>query len=44
MFYINDVQVLYYKDDKLHVTQIIKTIKGVYKLHDIGDIKWFLGV
>jgi hypothetical protein len=44
MFYINNVQVLYYKDDKLYITQIIKIIKGVYKLYDIRDVEWFLRV
>jgi hypothetical protein len=44
MFYVDDVQVLYHKDDELHATQIIKTIKGAYELRDMGDAEWFLGV
>ena len=44
IFYINNVQVLYHKDNELHTIQIIKAIKGVYKLHNMGDVGWFLGV
>jgi hypothetical protein len=44
IFYINDVQVLYYRNDELHATKIVKSIKEAYKLRDIGDVIWFLGV
>ena len=44
IFYINDIQVLYYKDNELHTTQIIKAIKGIYKLYNIRDIEQFLEV
>jgi hypothetical protein len=44
MFYVDDVQVLYHKDNELHATQIIKAIKGAYELRDMGDVGWFLGV
>lgn len=44
MFYVDDVQVLYYKDDEYLATKIIDSIKGAYELRDIGDVNWFLGV
>jgi hypothetical protein len=44
IFYIDDFQVLYYKDNEARTKSIIAQIKEVYKLHDIRDIEWFLGV
>ncbi len=38
IFYINNVQVLYYKNNELYIIKIIKSIKEVYKLYDIGDV------
>ena len=44
LFYIDNIQVLYYKDNKVLTQKIINRIKGVYKLYNLGDIKQFLGV
>ncbi len=38
IFYINNIQVLYYRNNKLYITKIIKLIKEVYKLYNIGDV------
>jgi hypothetical protein len=38
MFYVDDVQVLYYRDDELHAVKVIKSIKEAYELRDIGDV------
>jgi hypothetical protein len=39
LFYVDDVQVLYYKDDELHAIKIIKKMKAAYELRDIGDVE-----
>jgi hypothetical protein len=44
LFYVNDVQVLYYKDDELYTSKVVKAMKKAYKLRDMGDVEWFLGV
>ena len=44
LFYINDLQVIYYKDNKVLAIKIISEIEQTYKLRDIKDIKWFLKV
>jgi hypothetical protein len=44
LFYVDDVQVLYHKDDELHAIKIIKEMKAAYELRDMGDVEWFLGV
>jgi hypothetical protein len=44
LFYVDDVQVLYYKDDELHAIKIIKEMKAAYELRDMGDVEWFLGI
>jgi hypothetical protein len=44
MFYVNDIQVLYYKNDKLHAVKIVKSMKEAYELRDMGDVTWFLGI
>jgi hypothetical protein len=44
IFYINNFQVLYYKDNEARAKSIITRIKEVYELHDMRDIEWFLGV
>jgi hypothetical protein len=36
--------VLYYKDDEALATKFIGEIERAYKLRDIKDVKWFLGV
>jgi hypothetical protein len=44
LFYVDDVQVIYHKSNKALARKIILGIKDTYKLRDLGDIKWFLGV
>ena len=44
IFYMNDFQVLYHKDDKARAQLIITQIKIVYELYNIQDIEWFLRV
>jgi hypothetical protein len=44
MFYISDIQVLYYKNDEFHVIKIVKSIKEAYELRDMRDMAWFLRV
>jgi hypothetical protein len=44
LFYVDDLQVLYYKDDEALATKFIREIERAYKLRDIKDVKWFLGV
>jgi hypothetical protein len=44
VFYIDDFQVLYYKDNEACAKLIIARIKEVYELYDIRDIEWFLEV
>jgi hypothetical protein len=35
---------LYHKDNQAEAEALLAGIKGAYKLHDLGDVKWFLGV
>jgi hypothetical protein len=44
MFYVDDVQVLYHRNDELHAAKIVKSMKEAYELRDMGDVAWFLGV
>jgi Reverse transcriptase (RNA-dependent DNA polymerase) len=44
VFYVDDFQVLYHKVDEARAQSIIERIKRVYDLHDMRDVKWFLGV
>jgi Reverse transcriptase (RNA-dependent DNA polymerase) len=39
LFYIDNLQVLYYKDDEVLTTKFIKEIERAYKLRDIKDVK-----
>jgi hypothetical protein len=39
IFYIDDFQVLYYKDNKARAKLIIARIKEVYKLYNMRDIE-----
>jgi hypothetical protein len=39
IFYIDNFQVLYYKDNKIYTQLIIIQIKRVYKLYNIRDIE-----
>jgi hypothetical protein len=39
MFYVDNVQVLYHKDNELRAAKVIKSIKEVYELRDIRDVR-----
>jgi len=39
IFFVDNVQVLYYKYDKALVIEIVKGIDDAYKLHKIGDVE-----
>ena len=44
VFFIDDVQVLYHRDDTPIAQSFINQLKGAYELRDLGDIEWFLGI
>ena len=44
MFFIDDVQVMYHKDDEERAQAITNGLHQAYKLRPLGDVKWFLGV
>jgi hypothetical protein len=44
VFYVDDVQLLYHKDNQAEAQALLTGIKGAYELHNLGDVKWFLGV
>jgi hypothetical protein len=44
LFYIDDMQVIFYKSDKALANKIIAKINIAYALYLIREVKWFLGV
>jgi hypothetical protein len=44
LFYIDNVQVMFYKSDKVLANKIIAKINIAYALYLIREVKWFLGV
>jgi len=44
VFFVDDVQIIYHRDDKAKAQELISNLKEAYELRDLGDIKWFLGV
>ena len=44
LFYVDDVQVMFYKSDKALANKIIAKINTAYALYLIGEVEWFLGV
>jgi hypothetical protein len=44
VFYVNNVQVLYYQTNKDKAQLFISELKDVYNLHNLKNIEWFLGV
>jgi len=44
MFYVDNVQVLYHRDDLAYTLVIITGLNQAYDLRELGDVKWFLGV
>ncbi|KAJ3454408.1 hypothetical protein MRS44_018302 [Fusarium solani] len=43
-FFVDDIVVLYQKKDKLAADQLINSLKSRYKMQDLGDLQWFLGI
>ena len=41
---MDDFQVIYYKNDEELTNTIINGLKKAYKLKELGDVNWFLGV
>jgi len=44
LFYINNMQVIFYKSNKPLANKIITKINAAYALYLIGEVKQFLGV
>jgi hypothetical protein len=44
LFYVDDIQVLYHRDDSKLGQDFIKRLNQAYDMHDLGDIKQFLGI
>ncbi|TEY22196.1 hypothetical protein BOTCAL_1602g00020 [Botryotinia calthae] len=44
LFFVNDFQIIYHKDNEIIAIKITDQIKTAYKLKDLGDTKWFLGI
>jgi hypothetical protein len=44
LFYVDDVQVMFYKSDEALANEIIAKINAAYALYLIGEVKWFLRV
>jgi len=44
IFYVDDIQFLYHKKDETFANELIDKLKQIYKLRDLGDVEFFLGV
>ncbi len=44
MFFINDLQIIYYYNNKVKAQELISSLKKVYKLYNLSNIKQFLGI
>jgi hypothetical protein len=44
VFYVNDFQVFYYKNNKEYAQKLIIKLYKTYNLHDLKDIKSFLSI
>jgi hypothetical protein len=44
LFYVDDIVILYHKNDEGKAEELIDGMKKAYELHELGDCKWFLGV
>jgi hypothetical protein len=44
IFFVNNVLLLYHKDNKLTAKRFLNELQKAYKLRDISDAKWFLRV
>jgi hypothetical protein len=44
VFFVDNIQVIYYRDNIELAKAITKGLYQAYKLRPLGDVKWFLGV
>jgi hypothetical protein len=44
LFYVDNMQVMFYKSDEALADKIIAKINVAYALYLIREVKWFLGV
>jgi hypothetical protein len=44
VFFINNALVLYYREQKAKVKELITKLYKVYEMHLIQEIKWFLEI
>jgi hypothetical protein len=44
IFYVNNVLLLYRKEDKEKAVEFKRRLAEKYEIRDEGDIKWFLGI
>ena len=44
VFFVNDVLGLYYCDNKAKAQDLFSSLQKAYNIHDLSDIKQFLGV
>jgi hypothetical protein len=44
LFYVDDILVMYHKDDAKKGTEMIAAIKSAYEVDDRGAAEWFLGI
>ena len=44
IFFVDDIQVMYHRDDIKLAEAITKGLYQAYELRPLGDVKWFLGV
>ena len=44
LFYVDDILLMFAKSHRAEATELLRRIKGTYKIDDKGDVNWFLGV
>ena len=44
VFFVDDVLLLYHKDDELTAKRFLNELQKAYELRDMSDAEWFLGV
>ena len=44
LFYVDDIQVMYHKNNEQAAKELIEGMKKSYELTELGDCKWFLGI
>lgn len=43
-FYVDDIALLARPSDRARLQDFIRRLQGKYKMHDLGELKWFLGI